>query len=188
MITWRLPETAEIGGQQYRINADFRDVLEVIARLQNTEEPEQERMYIALALFYDDFDQIPGEHWQAAAEYLCDFINLGEHEQDSRPAPKRIDWEQDYQMIAAEVNKSAGFEVRSVPFLHWWTFIGYFHTVGDGQLATVCSIREKRRKGKKLEQWEQEYYRENKAKIDLKATYSAEEQEELEELKKILGE
>lgn len=188
MSLWELPQTTDIGGQTYHINADYRDILEVIACLQNTNTAEQERMYIALALFYDSFDTMPPEQWQQAADYLFRFVNLGEAETDSRPSPKRIDWAQDYQMIAAEVNKSAGFEVRSVEFLHWWTSIGYFNTVGDGQLATVCAIREKRRKGKKLEQWEQEYYTENKAKVDLKAAYTAEEQSEQEELKRILGE
>ena len=42
------------------------------------------------------------------------------------------------------------------------------------------------RRGKKLEKWEQEYYRKNKARVDLKTRYSAEELAEQERLKKLL--
>ena len=73
-------------------------------------------------------------------------------------------------------------------FLHWWTFMAYFHAIGEGQLSTLVSIRDKLRRGKKLEKWEQEYYRKNKDKVDLKKHYSAEELAEQERLKKLLGE
>ena len=45
----------------------------------------------------------------------------------------------------------------------------------------------KLRRGKKLEKWEQEYYRKNKERVDLKKRYSAEELAEQERLKKLLG-
>jgi hypothetical protein len=44
------------------------------------------------------------------------------------------------------------------------------------------------RRGKKLEKWEQEFYRKNKDRVDLKQRYSAEELAEQERLKKLLGE
>ena len=91
-------------------------------------------------------------------------------------------------MIVADVNKVAGTEIRALPFLHWWTFVSYFNAIGEGQLSTLVSIREKLRKGKKLEKWDQEYYRKNKDKVDLKKRYSAEELAEQERLKKLLGE
>ena len=91
-------------------------------------------------------------------------------------------------MIVADVNKVVGTEIRALPFLHWWTFVSYFNAIGEGQLSTLVSIREKLRKGKKLEKWEQEYYRKNKDKVDLKKRYSAEELAEQERLKKLLGE
>lgn len=66
--------------------------------------------------------------------------------------------------------------------------IAYFHAIGEGQLSTIVSIREKLRTGKKLEKWEQEYYRKNKHQVDLKKRYTAEELAEQARLKKLLGE
>ena len=102
--------------------------------------------------------------------------------------PKLLDWQQDAQIIVADVNKAAGMEIRAMPYMHWWTFLSWFHAIGEGQLATVVSIRDKLRRGKKLEKWEQEYYRKNRNRVELKKRYSAEELAEQERIKKLLGE
>ena len=80
-------------------------------------------------------------------------------------------------MIVSDVNRVAGCEIRALSFCHWWTFISWFNAIGDGQLATVVYVREKLRKGKKLEKWEQEFYKENRAKIEFKVKYTAAENE-----------
>ena len=98
-----------------------------------------------------------------------------------------MDWNQDAKEIVADVNKVAGQEIRAMPYLHWWTFLSYFHAIGEGQFSTIVSIRDKMRKGKQLEKWEKEFYRDNKSKVDLKKRYSAEEIAEREALEKLLG-
>lgn len=162
MNLWNLPQTAEIGGVEYRINADFRDVLEIVKYLTDASRPEYLRWQIALGLFYDG--DIPYRDQVAAMEYLSAFISYGNTE--DKPSQKLMDWDQDAQIIISDVNKVAGKEIRAERFVHWWTFLAYFNAIGEGQLSTVVSIRSKRQKGKKLEKWEQEYYRENRKKVD----------------------
>ena len=70
---------------------------------------------------------------------------------------KTIDWEKDSQLISSAINKVAGQEIRAVPYIHWWTFMGYFSAIGESPLSTVLSIRNKLVKGKKLEKWEREF-------------------------------
>ena len=181
---WRLPDTAVIGGREYRVNPDFRDILEIIGYLNDPQEPEYIRWQIALGLFFED--DIPEADQQEAMEYLADFLSGGQRDEAEKPAPVLLDWEQDCQVIVAEVNKVAGQEIRSLPFLHWWTFLSWFHGIGEGQLLTLVSIRDKLRRGKKLEKWEQEYYREHKSRVDLKQRYTAEELAQQERLKKLL--
>lgn len=184
MELWDLPTSAVIGGEEYPIHADFRDILEIFRYLNDLDRPEYVRWRIAIALFFEG--EIPEEHRREAMEYLSGFISCGNPE--SKPAPKLLDWEQDAQAIVADVNKVAGAEIRAMPFLHWWTFVAYFNAIGEGQLSTLISIRDKLNRGKKLEKWEQEYYRKNKDRVDLKKHYSAEELAEQERLKKLLGE
>lgn len=184
MMTWDLPQTTEIGGAEYQLNTDYRDVLEIIGYLNDPEYPELLRWQIAVALFFD-CEEFPEEHLQEAMEYLAAFISCGDT--SSVQGPKLLDWEQDAQIIVADVNKVAGQEVRAVPYLHWWTFLSYFRAIGEGQLLTLVSIREKLRNGKKLEPWEREYYQKNPERVILKMKYSTEEEAELDELKELLG-
>ena len=184
MNLWGLQTSATIGGVEYPIHADFRDILNIFRYLDDPDRTEYIRWRIAIALFYEG--EIPDGCFQEAMEYLAEFISCGERE--NKPGPKLLDWEQDAQVIVADVNKVSGTEIRSVPFLHWWTFLAYFNAIGEGQLSTLVSIRDKLRCGKPLEKWEKEYYRKNKERVDLKTRYSAEELAEQERLKKLLGE
>lgn len=181
---WDLPTRAQIGGREYTLHCDYRDVLEIFSYFQDPDLPEHLRWRIALALFFEG--DIPEEHRQEAMAYLTKFLNGGEVTPQT-PAPRLLDWQQDAQVIVADINKVAGQEIRSLPFVHWWTFLSWFHAIGEGQLSTLISLRQKLQKGKKLEDWEKAYYRENKSRVDLPKRYSKAEQLEQERLKKLLG-
>lgn len=183
MSLWELPRSAVIGGKEYGIKTDFRDILQIIEGLNNPDIPEWIRWHIAIGSFF--IDKIPAEDSRAAMDFLAEFISYQELE--TKPGPILMDWSQDAKAIVADVNKVAGTEIRSLSYLHWWTFLSYFHAIGEGQFSTIISIRDKLRKGKPLEKWEKEYYHENKNKVDLKKRYSAEEISEREELEKMLG-
>lgn len=173
MNAWSLPKTARIGGVTYSINTDFRDILEIIGHLNDGELPEILRWRIAVGLFYEG--EIPEKDLSAAMEFLGAFISYGQP--SGKVGPKLMDWEQDAQIIIGDINKVAGMEVRAVSYLHWWTFLSYFYGIGEGQLSSIVSIREKRAKGKRLEKWEQEFYRDNKDRVDFKAPEKPEDKE-----------
>lgn len=172
MNLWKLPRKHTIGGTPYDLNTDYRDILEIIEHLNNEVEPEFIRWRIAVALFYEQ--DVPENHMQEAMEYLAEFISAGTA--DKKPGPKLLDWKQDAQMIVSGINKVAGKEIRAVEYLHWWTFISLFQEVGEGQLSTIVSIRHKRATGKKLEKWEQDYYNENRDKVDFQKLIDPEEE------------
>ena len=98
-----------------------------------------------------------------------------------------MDWEQDEQIIFSAVNKVAGYETRAIEYLHWWTFLGFFNEIGEGLFSTVVSIRKKRNRGKKLDKTEDEFYKRNRDMINLKKRLSKKEQEELNEVNRLLG-
>ena len=184
MTGWELPREADIGGRTYRLHTDYRQILKIFACLQQEDIPEFIRWQIALELFFGE--QIPDEGFQQAAEYFRWFVSCGQEEGET-PGPCLIDWEQDAQVIVSDVNRAAGQEIRSLPYLHWWTFLGWFHSIGEGNLSTLVSVRNKLNRGKKLEKWEQEYYRQNKNMVKMRKKYSASELAEQEQLQKLLG-
>ena len=180
---WQLPVQKNIGTQVFDLRADYRDVLKIFACLEDPDLPEYTRWLVALALFYQQ-PVIP-ENRQAAMEYLAWFLRCGDD--PGKPGPKLLDWQQDADAIIAGVNKAAGQEIRSLPFVHWWTFLSWFHAIGEGQLSTLVTIRDKLARGKRLEGWEKEFYRENKSRVDLKPRYSQEDLAEQERLKQLLN-
>ena len=182
---WALPLQAQIGRKTYDLNADFRDVLEVMSYLQDPVLPEFIRWQVALGLFFKQ--EVAPEHSQEAMTYLAWFLTGGNPEGD-QPGPKLLDWEQDAAAIVSDINRVAGCEIRALEQLHWWTFLSWFHGIGEGQLSFLVTIRQKRRRGEKLTQAEQEFYRQNKEKVELKKIYSAEDRAEQERLKRLLGE
>ena len=180
---WELPRSAVIGGKSYALHCDFRDILEIFSYLNSPELPEYMKWRLALRLFYEGV--IPPEHRREAIDYLIEFIRCGESGEEKH-APAILDWDRDAPLIIADVNKVAGQELRALPFLHWWTFMAYFHAIGEGQLSFLLCLREKLRQGKKLEDWEREYYSRNRARVDLPKRYTRQELQEREKLRKLL--
>ena len=88
------------------------------------------------------------------------------------------DWEQYFPMIIAPINRVAGQDVRALPYMHWWTFIGYYMEIGDCTFSTILDIRRKLRKHKELEKWEREYYNENRELIDFKSAHLTDDEDE----------
>lgn len=189
MTGWDLPRSVRVGEQDWAVHADFRDVLDVIGWLDGAQGETllpEERWYVALALFYRDFPQMPETCRPEAAQKLAEFIAGGRAE--SGPAgPRLLDWQRDAPLIAAGVNRAAGCEVRALPFVHWWSFLGWFSAIGEGPLATVVAIRDKLRRGKKLEPWELSYYRAHRDQVDLRPARSAAEQAEHDRLLALVG-
>ena len=186
MNLWTLPQTAVIGGKEYEIKTDFRDILQIIKIFTDPDVPEWIRWHIAVGSFF--VGEIPTSCMREAMEFLSAFISYSDETTESKPGPVLMDWDQDAKAIVADVNKVAGQEIRALPYLHWWTFLSYFHAIGEGQFSTIVSIRDKLKKGKPLEKSEKEFYRENKERVDLKRRYSAAEIAEQEQLKAMLGE
>lgn len=163
-----LPTSITIEDRSYAITnrGDFRMVLDCFSALSDIELGEDYRVLASLLIFYEDFndiDDIPQDEntLRALVKEMMIFFNCGQEDDDNTPSPKLIDWEKDAQMIMAAVNNVAGKEVRAEEYVHWWTFTGYYMSVGESMLATIVSIRNKILKGEKLEKWEQKYRNEN---------------------------
>ncbi len=180
MDLYALPERVVFGGRKYKLRGDFRNILKIFQVLQG-DYPEYIRWRIAVGLFYEP--ELAQADMEQGLTFLAEFL---QPEGPGSPGPKVLDWEQDAAAIIAGVNAAAGQEIRSLPFVHWWTFLSWFHAIPPGELSTRVAIRQKRQKGQKLEAWEQEYYRENKHLVDLKPTYSQEEREEIDRLNALL--
>lgn len=182
MNLYELPTSLTVGGVEREIRSDYRAVLDILIALNDPDLDGQTKNAVFLQILYPGWAEIPPEDLQEALDKACAFIDHGQ-EDDGKKRPRLIDWEQDAGLILPAVNSVAHDEVRALPYLHWWTFLGYFMEIGDSTFSTVLNIRKKRAKGKKLEKWEEEFSKENKSLIQIdKANEHSEEEEAFWEL------
>lgn len=190
-----LTDSLMISGEKYSIRSDYRNVLQVFEAFSDPDLEDYEKWIVAVYLLFEDFyyaDDVEdavqsGFDLKEAAEQIIWFISAGTPEKDKVPVPT-YNWQQDEQIIFSAVNKVAGKEVRQSDYMHWWTFLGYFNEVGEGTFSFIVGIRDKLNKGKKLEKYEKEFYKNNRDLVDIKKPKSKEELKEEEEYQELLNE
>lgn len=156
-----LPQTLNINGRAYKIRSDYRDILQIIAAFGDKELSDEEKAYVCLKRLFVAMESIPKSDYQDAYEAAVTFIEC--HISDRKPSPKVVNWEKDEQLIFPAINKVAGMEVRAVPYMHWWTFLGYFQSIDREDIwGFILTIRQKRAKGKKLEKYEKDFLNANR--------------------------
>lgn len=191
-MSWQLPASLNIGGADFTIRTDYRVILDILKALNDPDLPDYARQQVMIEILYERYQDIPTDHLEEAARKAAEFIDCG-NTSDHKPKPRMMDWEQDSDLIVPAVNKIAAVgDIRSVPYMHWWTFMGYFMEIGDSLFSSVLNIRIKKAKGKKLEKWEKDFYRENKRLIDFRTTKLSEEEAaqreaEKQALKELIG-
>ena len=184
MSSWQLPTRLEVGGKAYPIHSDYRDILDILHRLNDASEPEFIRWRVALALFY---------------EAICRAATIRSHAEAGRffelranaapiPCPAAVGLGQDAPLIAADINKTAGWrsarpalsalvDLYGLVQQHWGRPAGY-PAAGAQQGCTTA---------KKLQPWEQDYYRKNKAMVDLRPRLNPAEIAERQRLQRLLA-
>lgn len=190
-----LPETLTVGGADYPIRTDYRNVLQVFEAFQDMELTQEEKWIVAIYLLFEGFscdDDVleaaqDGFDLEEAIKQISWFISAGQPEKQVLEQPT-YNWTQDEQIIFSAVNKVAGRETRELEYLHWWTFLGYFNEVGEGTFSFIVGIRNKLNKGKKLEKQEKEFLSHNKELVLMKKPLTKEEQEQEDAYKSLLDE
>lgn len=176
-MIYDLPKTIEIGGVEYAIRSDFREILDIIEILNDEELKESERAFVTLLFFYPDFENMPVECYEQALEECYWFINGGSDNDESPNGPRLMDWQQDFPYIIAPVNRVIGHEIRADAYLHWWTFLSAYMEIGECTFAQIVHIRQAKAKGRKLDKADQEWYSKNRGIVDLKTKYTDTEKE-----------
>lgn len=171
-----LPKSLEIDGRDYEINSDFRVALLIFKAYNDSELSNYEKAAVCLKCLYKE---IP-ENAEEALKKAVWFLDGGDMPKSKQAPSPMMDWEQDQYIIFPALNKVAGYEIRSVNYLHWWSFLGLFNEIDEGLYSQVMNIRAKKAKGKKLEKWEREFYIEHTELINIKRKLTAEEQAELD--------
>ena len=185
MNPYDLPKSVWINGREYEIRSDYRAILDILIALRDPDMDDETKAAVMLMIFYPNWKELRKEDIAEAQQKAVEFIDCG-YKDDGKPHPQLVDWEQDASLIIPAVNKAAHMEVRSVQYMHWWTFFSFYMEIGESLFSNVINIRSKKAKHKKLEKYEREFYNENRAIIDIKKKDSAEVREEKDAILKWL--
>lgn len=180
-MTWDLPLEVNINGKNHPIRnqCDYRVVLDAISALNDNKLTNEEKIKCALYIFYEDIGAI--EDFETAIKEMFEIINGGEEEESQEQKPSLMEWEHDFPQIAPPISRVLGYDIRTPnKYTHWYTFLGGYMEIGECTFSTIVSIRSKRMKGKKLDDWEKEYIREHRKTVELPRKLTAEEQEFLD--------
>ncbi len=181
-----LPTTLTVNNKVYNIRSDFRNIFRILEAYEDADLYIHDKIRLCLKRLY--VEAIPYRDMQEAYEKACWFIDGGEQYKRCKPSnTKLVDWQQDEMPLFAAINNVARCEVRSLEYLHWWTFLSYYMSINGGLFSQIISIRIKKLKGKKLEKYEEEFYKANRDMIVIRKHISSEQQEEIDRLNKLLG-
>lgn len=189
-----LPETLTVGGVEYPVRTDYRNVLRLFEAFQDPDLYQEEKQIVSVYMLFADFsgpDDVEaavadGFDIEEAVRQIAWFIAAGR--QEKKEDLSTYSWTQDEQMIFSSINKVAGMETRELPYLHWWTFVGYFNEIGEGTFTFIMGIRNKLNHGKKLEKHEKEFLTKNHDLVEIKPVLTKEEQAQEDAANKFVDE
>jgi len=180
----KLPKELAVCGKNLPINTDFRQILALFPMFADPKLTDTEKAFVCCRRIYRC--KIDASAFADATIQAYRFIDGGEIPKSEPEKAKIIDWEKDEKIIIPAISKTLGvIDVRELPYLHWWTFLGAFGEIGEGILATVLNLRRKRAAGEKLDKWEEKYVRRNR---DLIIIESREDEEALAETEAFIKE
>lgn len=187
-MKWDLPLSVSIDGEDFEIDkkCDYRVILDCINFYEDVNLDTATQHQAALVTFYKEPKLITNID-EAVKQMIRVIDCVGEEEFSERPKkqsesqPRLMSWKKDFKFIAPAVSRILGYDVRTPDkYTHWWTFMGAFQEIGECYWSTIISIRRKRLKGQKLEEWEQKVYRDNRHDIDLPQDLTNEERDWLD--------
>ena len=143
----KLPRALEVAGASIPIDADFRNVLEIMAAFEDDDLTDSERRMLLMERLYKE----PVSDILQALEQAYWFLGGGNdkpHTGRGRDYGQLYSWVQDRIYILAAVDAVLGYSCRGKRFVHWWDFLGAWMAVGDSTISNAINLRKRKKQGK----------------------------------------
>ncbi|MBE6745733.1 MAG: hypothetical protein E7569_16150 [Ruminococcaceae bacterium] len=143
LLTEVSPRSVMIEGQEYEIDADFRNCIRFEQLMFDPDIQDDLRGVLALNLFYPEIPQ----NVQAAFEHILRLYSAGQGQEQRKASgnsqQKRIySFEHDSEYIFAAFMADYRIDLNDVEFLHWWKFRALFTGLKPDNL--ICKIMDYR--------------------------------------------
>ena len=109
---FELQETVAIDGSAYKVRTDFRVILEIFVMLNDPDLDDRDKTEALMQMFYEERPA----NTEKAIQAFVDFIEP--RKPSGSKGTSLVNWEADFDLIAAAVNHVLGTECRALPYLH----------------------------------------------------------------------
>lgn len=142
-----LPTGVNVGGQFFKINANFRTCILFESLIFDKAVPDKYKPQLILNLFYEDKQPADAA---GAINAIIDFYSAGKKKRAPRPGkrqakkvqPRLYDFEYDADYIYAAFLSVYGIDLNEVDFLHWWKFKALFNALPESaQIVKIIGYR-----------------------------------------------
>ena len=156
-----LPTTLIVNEKEYRVETDFRKILNIMLMFEDEELTIYEKQSIMLKMLYIDPPPVGSE--SEATHQAAYFIDGGIEESrggKSKDLGRLYSWNQDKVYILSGIDKTLGYSSRSCDYLHWWLFLGALLDMGECTFSHIIHMR-RAKKENKLSKEEKKQWSEN---------------------------
>jgi len=173
----KFPTKIKIDDEIIKINADFRNCLQIILAYEDEELTIQEKHFILLKRLYE---QIPKSIEKGILQGIK-FLNCGEESRNVKELPRLYSFQKDAKYIYSAISQVGKLDLENIEFLHWWKFYYYFFDISnDCAFSNIVSLRQKKIKGKLTDE-EKTIYRDSIDILDLDSKKTKEESKFMKE-------
>lgn len=179
----KYPTCAEIGGEKYPINTDWRVGVRCLQICNDPDISDTER---ALAIVYKLFGFIPDQNAEEFVDIAVKYLSCGETQETHSSRPKDMDFKQDERYIAASFRSDYGIELFATD-MHFWEYYDLvcgltdkcvLSRVRDIRNYDVSDIKDPKQKRQILDA---------KKSVALQTQTTKEEQEAIDEFERLLN-
>lgn len=186
ILTEGLPTAIDINGEIYDINADYQTCLKIITAFEDNDLTQFEQFMVLVELLYKDIPEDLNEAIKQGVKFLDCGDGSSSEGRASGDMTRRYSFTQDDRFIFSAVDRVLNGKLSKGDFVHWWEFVLAFMEIPeDCMISKLIYLRTQKTKGK-LTKEEREVYYSIKDLVDLKNTYSQEEQREIDEFMRLL--
>ena len=146
-----LPTAIEINGNEFDINPDYRNCLNIILAYEDNELTGFEKQLVLLSNLYKEFPDNEKDIETAVLKGIK-FLNGGmeENEGENQELLYRLySFSTDANLIFAAFKQTHGIDLNDTEYLHWWKFIALFMDLGsETTFCNLVSLRKRVKSGK----------------------------------------
>ena len=156
----------------------YKAALDILCGIADPELSPGDKAQLILEILYQK--PIPRFMREEAIKQAYWYLDGGNDYKGRQKNPAVVDWEKDFPLIVAPINRVIGHDIRSDKDLHWWTFLSaYMEIGGDCLFSQVVGIRDKQARGEKLENYERKWAKRNADLIELPTRYTQQDDDML---------